>query len=486
MTAKAGTQRRLTGTTFTVATGTICLLVGALLASGQHATGQLGMALLVLVVGAAAVLLHPRVIYGALAVVLGAVPFAIVPGFGQPMLLVLAFATWCALLTHPIAETRTNWLEISVGLLVVTSVVSLVVTAHDIRDVIEFVKWILATSMVFALLRLDRDELRRFGRLFVFAAWAAAVFALGIFFLDKAANSLNYLSVIGYGRTGAVGTHLRFYSVEDTVAIRLSGTYVDPNAAGIFMLVAIALSVALLRGWQRWMVSPVLIGALIISLSRAAIASFLVAVLLLLLFQRMSTGKRLAILSATIVGSAASMAVPAIYKRFMTSFSSSDKGSMDRAAGYGEYFYYMKGGWWFGLGWGRPEFIQDDLAYKTNHVANSPLLTIYRGGIFTGIAFLLVMIVGAVYAYRNAREGPWESGAIGAIFTGFALVGLQLDFPVVTLASITMVWSVLIAFLAANPIPTAASSPGAASGSGEPRQLDQCRTSPGRGGVRIV
>jgi hypothetical protein len=469
-----------------IATGVVCLVAGALLGSGGHAGGRLGMALLVLIAGTAAILLHPRFIYSALAVVLGALPFGILPGFGQPLLLVLAFAVWCALLTHPIAETRTNWLELAVGLLVVTSVVSLVMTAHGIRDGIEFIKWILATSMVFALLRLDRDELRRFGRLFVFSAWAAAVFALGVFFLDKAANSLNYLSIIGYGRTGAVGTHLRFYTVEDTVAIRLTGTYVDPNAAGIFMLVAVALSVPLLRGWQRAMVTPVLVAALIISLSRAAIFSFLVAVLLFLLFQRQSTGKRLAIFAATIVGSAAAMAVPAIYKRIMTSFSLADKGSTDRAAGYAEYFYYMKGGWWFGLGWGRPEFIQDDLAYKTNHVANSPLLTVYRGGIFTGIAFLLVMIVGAVYAYRQARRGPWESGAIGAIFTGFALVGLQLDFPVVTLPPLTMVWSVLIAFLAAGPISPAEPFPDAESGSDEVSRSNHVLASPRGGGAAVV
>jgi hypothetical protein len=157
------------------------------------------------------------------------------------------------------------------------------------------------------------------------------------------------------------------------------------------------------------------------------------------------------------------MTVPAIYRRIATSFGSQDRGAIDRAAGYESYVYSMKGGWWFGLGWGRPEFTDEVLGTKTNYIANSPLLSIYRGGIFVGIAFVLVLVAGLVLAYRNSRESPWESGVIGAIFVGFALVGLQLDFPVVTIAPLTMVWAVLIAFLSANPVLREESAPQLAS-----------------------
>jgi polysaccharide biosynthesis protein PslJ len=436
-----------------VATTALVVVAAAFLSgSGNRLGQQLGIAIVMLAVGGATVLLHPTWIYRSLAFVLGAAPWAIVPGFGQPVIQVLAFAVWCAILTHPIAETRTTWLELAVGLMVVTSLVSLIMTAVGVRDITEFIKWFMSTSMVFALLRLDRRELRTFGKVFVYGAFLGAVFALGIFFLDKAATTLDRLSIIGYGRTGIVGTHLRFYTVEDSIIIRLTGTYVDPNAAGIFMLVALAVAVALLRGWQRLIVAPVILVALIICLSRGAIFSVLSGMIFYLIFQRISTGRRLAMLASTIVVCAAAMTVPPIYARLMSSFGASDRGSRDRAAGYAYYFESMRGGWWFGHGWGLPEFTNDVVGWKTNYIANSPLLSIYRGGIFVGIAFVVVLIAGTVRAYRNARKQPWESGVIGALFVGFALVGLQLDFPVVTLASLTMAWSVLIVFLCANPI----------------------------------
>jgi hypothetical protein len=443
---------RATSLSIVIATTLACLVVGALFGSGGGVSGQLGIALLVLIAGSAGVLLHPTWVYRALAVVLGAVPVSVVPGSGTPLVLLLAVAVWFALVTHPIAETRTSWLEIAVAGLVITSLVSLIVTAQGFRDYAEFVKWLVATSLVFALLRLDRRELRVFGKIFVWSLWVGALFAIAVFFLDKAGNSMNYLSPLGYGRTGVIGTHLRGYTLDDVFVVRLSGTYSDPNAAGIFMLVGFAISVALLRGWPRLITSSVLCFALLISLSRSAIFSVVVAVILLLLFQRMSTGHRLAIFTASALLSTASMMVPAIYGRIVTSFGSQDKGSQDRVAAIDSYLDSMKGGWWFGLGWGRPEFTDETVGVKTNYVANSPLLSIYRGGIFVGIAFVLILVAGAVLAHQNARKSPWESGVIGAVFVGFAIVGLQLDFPVVTIPPTTMAWSVLIAFLSANPI----------------------------------
>ena len=177
------------------------------------------------------------------------------------------------------------------------------------------------------------------------------------------------------------------------------------------------------------------------------------AIVWFVLFQCMSAGRRLAIIITPIIGGAASLMVPAVYNRFVNSFSERDIGSMDRLEALSKFPHEMSGNWWFGLGWGRPEFIDDVAAYKTNVVANSPLLTLYRGGIFPAIAFLLVLLAGTFLAYRRARDKPWESGFIGAVFVGFSLVGLQLDYPVVTIAPATMAWSVLIAFLAGKPEP---------------------------------
>ncbi|MDY6811323.1 MAG: O-antigen ligase family protein [Actinomycetota bacterium] len=418
-----------------------------------------GFALLFLVVGVAVTVLNPRVIYASMAFALGAIPFGVLPGAGQPIIFLLAVAVWGAVLTHPIAQTRTSPLEFTVFALVVASLISVVVTADGAAHLIEFAKWLLATSLVFALLRLDYRDLRLFGVAFVHGVGAAAAFALGVFFLDKAGTTLNHLAIIGYGRTGTIGTHLRFYVMDNSTVVRLTGTYVDPNAAGIFLLVGLALAVAMLRGWHRLVLGGVIVSALIITLSRSAIFTVVVAFVLLLLFQKMSLDKKAAALAASIVTAAGLMTVPAVYSRIFDSFSSSDKGTADRADALANYGDAMTGHWWFGRGWGIPEFTDEVVGYQTNYVANSPLLAIYRGGLFVGAAFLAVLVVGAVLAYRRSRCEPWENGVIGAAFVGFALVGLQLDFPVVTHAPLTMVFSVFIVFLIANPIDPVPPSP---------------------------
>jgi polysaccharide biosynthesis protein PslJ len=413
--------------------------------------GQLaGFCLFWLIIGFAVVILEPRWIYAASAFVLGAVPFAVIPGVGQPVVLVLAIMVWGAVLTHPVAETRTSPVELAVGVLVLASLESLAATADGPAHYIQFIKWLVATSLVFALLRLDRRDLRMFGVVFSYAVGLGAAFALGMFFLDKAGTSMGYLSFLGYGRTGTIGTHLRFYVVENSTVVRLTGTYVDPNAAGIFLFVGLALALSMLRGWSRLIVAAVIGCALVVTLSRSAIFSGVVAVLIFVLFQRMATGKRLFVVAAAIVGAAAMLSVPAVYNRIFNSFSASDKGTNDRADALSNYLDAMTGHWWFGRGWGVPEFTDEVVGYNTNYVANSPLLTVYRGGIFAGIAFLLVLIAGVVVAHRHMRKQPWESGVVGAAFIGFVLVALQLDFPVVTHAPMTMTFSVLLVFLVAN------------------------------------
>lgn len=426
------------------------VVIPALAASASPKGFLAGQALLMLIVGFSVLLLKPQWIYAAYAFVLGAIPFALVPGAGQPMVLVLAVMVWGALLTHPIAETRTNPLEVAVALLVVTSLAAMAVTATGMDYYVEFVKWLVATSLVFALFRLDRRDLRLFGLAYSYGVGLAAAFALAMFFLDKAGSMMNHLTFLGYGRTGTIGTHLRFYIVENTTVVRLTGTYVDPNAAGIFLFVGLAMSLSLLRGWQRFIIAGLIAAAIVSTLSRSAIFSTVVAVVVFLLFQKMSTGMRLSIIATGIVGAFGALSVRTVHDRIFRSFSSTDKGSSDRAEALSNFIPSMHGNWLFGRGWGAPEFTDEIVGYQTNYVANSPLLTIYRGGIFTGLAFILVLVIGVVVAHRNMRKSPWESGVIGAAFIGFVLVALQLDFPIVTHAPMTMVFSVFLVFLVAN------------------------------------
>jgi hypothetical protein len=433
------TRRRLAPPVLIGGAALMVVMITFMVGSGSDVAEKLGIAALAAVIGLYVAVVHPSWIYRSLAVVLGAVPLATVPGFGQPVVLVLAAAMWCAVLVHPIADTRTSPLELSIGVLVLTSLCALAVTLSATRDVTEFIKWLVATSMVFALLRLDRDELRAFGRFFVYGSFAGALFGLFAFFFDDTGALVGRLAVIGISRMG------------DTGGIpRLTGTYVEPNAAGIFLMIALAMAVALFRGSQRLVIAGVILAALICTLSRSAIFSVIVAVIFLLIFQFMSIGRRMAISTTLAVACAAGMVVPLIYNRITGTFK--DRGSLDRAQSLTEFTNNMSGSWWFGKGWGLPEFITGAAAFRSNHVANSPLLSIYRGGVFVGAAFIVVLVLGMVVAYRNVYRSPWESAVIGAVFVGFTLVGLQLDFPVVTHAPVTMAWSVLIVFMIANPV----------------------------------
>jgi polysaccharide biosynthesis protein PslJ len=441
------TRNRLVSLAVLGAAGMILVVVSVLVGSGGHRAGQLGVGILVAVGGFAVVLLHPGWIYRSLAFVLGAVPVATIPGLGTPIVLVLAIAVWLAVLTHPIVETRTYPIELSIVVLIITSLASLVMTATAIRDITEFLKWVIATSMVFALLRLDRNELRAFGRTFAFGACAGAAFSLALLFIDKSGAVSQKLAVIGIQHLpDGAGLH------------RLTGTYVEPNSAGIFLMIALAVGIALLRGWQRFLVAPIILAGLVCTLSRSAMLSVVAAAVFLLIFQPMPARIR-ALASATLIGGGVAIfSLPVIHARFTSTFK--DRGSLDRAASLADYVHNMTGSWWFGKGWGLPEIVSDAAAFRVNHVANSPLLSIYRGGIFVGLAFVLVLVIGVVIAYRNAYKRPWESGVIGAQFVGFTAVGMQLDFPIVTHSPVTMVWSVLIAFLAANPVGARITAPG--------------------------
>jgi hypothetical protein len=124
-----------------------------------------------------------------------------------------------------------------------------------------------------------------------------------------------------------------------------------------------------------------------------------------------------------------------------------DAGSSARGDALAEFPGHMQGHWLFGLGWGRPEFVDPATAFEVNFVANSPLLTVYRGGIFTGLAFTAILVAGAVVGYRMLRSGRWELGFYGGTFIGFSVVALQLDFPVVSNPSTTTAFSVMLAFV---------------------------------------
>ena len=426
--------------------------LAGLLAGMPDPRGALAaVAVPILAAAVVVVVFAPRIIYGTTAFMLGAAPVMVVPGVPLPFVLAMVFAVWGTVWFHGPARNRVSGTEIAVAALIVASTAGLVMTADGPEHILEYVKWVLATSLVFALIRLPRPDLRLFGRTFVYGGATGTALALALLAFDKSGTFLNKLSPIGYGNTGTIGTHLRFYESSMGSVVRLTGTYVDPNIAGIIIFVAAIAAIAMFRGAPRLLLASILLAGLVMTLSRAAIFSFVLAVVVLAAFGAMSPRLRAAIAGGAVTAAVAAAGVPSIAERIFSSFSSDDKGSADRSAAIADYTSTMTGRWWFGHGFGAPEFTDEVIGFHTNYVANSPLLTIYRGGLLAGAAFVAILVVGAVTAYRALRRPPWEAGVIGAGFIGFAVVALQLDFPVVTNPPVTMAFSVLVALLITDP-----------------------------------
>ena len=140
------------------------------------------------------------------------------------------------------------------------------------------------------------------------------------------------------------------------------------------------------------------------------------------------------------------MTVPAVRSRLLNSFGREDVGSSARLEALRAFPDVMSGHWIFGLGWGRREYFDPATTFDVNFVANSPLLTVYRGGIVVGIAFVAVLVTGCVLSAYTMRGQDWRYGLVGAAFISFSVVAAQVDYPVVTIPAITTVFSILLAF----------------------------------------
>ncbi|MFI8565493.1 O-antigen ligase domain-containing protein [Rhodococcus sp. NPDC078407] len=402
-------------------------------------------ALVALTVGAYIGLRHPLYLTRVLAFSLGALPFGYVPGIHAPLIFALGIAVIFATVIHRTAVSRITWPEMPMIALLVLSALSLFATSGALVDYVEFGQWVVSTLVVVCLLRMQRDELALFGRIYVYAASAAAAFAVLIFVADPAGKLIRYLSIFGYG---SEEESTRFvYSPTGATTVRLAGTYIDPNAAGIGFVLALMLCVLLLRGYLRTVLAALLFLSIVMTLSRAALFSVVFGVLLMLAFQQLRTRERLAIVGAFAAAFVGALAVPSVRNRVFSSFGSGDAGSSARGDALVEFPGHMQGHWMFGLGWGRAEFKDPTVAFEVNYVANTPLLTIYRGGLVAGIAFVAILVVIAVVGYTLLRSRHWEYGFYGGGMIGFAVVALQLDFPVVTIPATTMAFSVMYAFL---------------------------------------
>jgi polysaccharide biosynthesis protein PslJ len=398
-----------------------------------------------LIVGAYIGLRHPLWLYSGMAVAIGFMPFGYFPGVHVPLYLPFAAGAVLAAAVHPSGRKGLSPMEVTVLALVATSGVAMFANAKNLVDYGEYIKWSIATLVIIALLKLSPENMAKIGRFYVYAATANALFGIIFVTVDRNQRLMKIFNPFGYGR--AETTRFVFSNEGQTKQVRLGGLWVDPNAAGIGLVVAFALAVVLLSGHARIIVGLILAAAIALSLSRAALFSVVVGIVLVFLFHSMRSRDRQLMLGLIGLAATAALLTPQVRNRLLMSFGSDDTGSSARMDALRAWPGQMQGHWIFGLGWGRREFKDGVYAFQLNFVANGPLITIYRAGVIVGALFILMVLIGCYLSYRAIRSDSFGEALYGGCFIGFSVVALQLDHPIVTTPQSTVAFSFFLAYL---------------------------------------
>jgi len=445
-----------TATPFPWVTLGICILLTVIplvvFLPGDAPTREIVLAIAAAAIAGYAASVHPLSIFCAFAAVLGFIPYVHVPGTSVPLLLVLAVGLWVALAFLPGVSFRPGVTELWVLVLAATALLSVVATSLSGTSLKELAAWVAATAIVVPVRFLPAAARTTTARIFVLSAAAASVLGIVLVRIDPQGVLLARLTVAGYkeGRTNVQ----RVGGSED-VATRLTGTFVEPNIAGLILVAAVVLAVAYFRGPVRVVLVAVIGAGLLLTLSRAAIATAVVAGVLLVL--RTPGRRRIPIIMAGLVAALGSLALPNVQDRLRDSFGPSDTGTIARDLALKEFPQVMQGHWLWGLGWDRDEFRLASVGRVINYVANGPLVTIYRGGVVLGLLVAVVLVVLVVRSWFAARR-TFEVAVLCCGVIGIALVAFQLDFPIVIQAPATAVFSMLIGL---SLTPQAPDPPGA-------------------------
>jgi hypothetical protein len=410
----------------------------AVFLGGDLVTRQIVLAAAAMAIAAYATLVHPLSIFHAAALVLGFVPYLDVPGTNVPVLLILAVGVWVALMVLPGTDVRPGWCEFWLFVVAGTAMLSVVATGLTLTSFTEYAAWLAATAIVVPVRFLPHDARRAMVRSFVLAAAAAAVVGLVLLRLDPYGVFLRRLAFVGYSPTGI---NLQQVGGSATITNRLTGTFVEPNIAGLVLAAAVLLALAYFRGPLRVALVVVIGTGLLLTLSRSAIATVVVAGFLLAL---RLPGRRLIAVAAVLAASFASLAIPQVRTRLLDSFGPSDTGTLLRDLALQQFPRAMDGNWWWGLGWAREEFRNPALGRVINFVANGPLMTMYRGGVVLAAVVILVLVLLVVRSWIVAGRSFEDAVACCSVIA-FVLVALQLDFPIIIQAPATFVFSFLIA-----------------------------------------
>jgi hypothetical protein len=412
----------------TVATVLVLLVGHAVVQMAALAAICLGLVVYIAVV-------HPRAPLLAFGAVLGAAPYMHVPGTELPAMLALCAWTWLVYLLLPETELRWGWPELAVAAVAVAVALSVVATGMSTRALIEATAWLVATSLVVPLCRMPGRLRASLCRAFASSAVVGSV--IGFAVIVGAPGWLwRVLSPLGYDPA----RNVRQISNE-ALTERLTGTYLEPNVAGLILLVAVIVAVIHLRGRWRVVAVSIISLALLLTLSRAAIGAAAVGGLVVVV---RTPQYRTQLVALGAGAGAVALLIPRVRDRLLGSFGSDDVGFSDRIAALRAFPDHVNGHWWWGLGWNRPEFRDAGAAAATNFVANGPLLTVYRGGIILGTLVTLVVVILLIRAWTVAGHS-FAAALLAGGLIGIGLVAFQLDFPIVNQAPATAVASLLIA-----------------------------------------
>ena len=381
---------------------------------------------------------HPRALFCVFALVLAMVPYADVPGSRIPVLLVLCVGIWVALMFLPDVGFRPGWIELLLFAWAGVAALSVVANGVSLEAFEEYAAWLAATAVVVPIRFLPPDARTPFLRSYVIGVALAAAAGIALLVLDPRGAFLARLSFLGYDPVG--GNAQRVLGDEEN-ALRLTGTFVEPNIAGLVLAVGLLLAIASFRGAWRVVLVAVIGAALLLTLSRSALAT--VAVALVVLALASGRRQRLAVLAAGVLVLVGAFAIPTVRERLFNSFGPNDTGTQARWLAFQEFPSTMEGNWWWGLGWAREEFRDFGVGVTVNYIANAPLLTYYRGGVLVGTLGVLLLVAVLVWAFASLRRS-FHHAVLASGLVGFCLVALQLDFPVVTQAPATAAFSLLL------------------------------------------
>jgi hypothetical protein len=333
----------------------------------------------------------------------------------------------------------------------------MVVTFSAPVNITDFTKWAVATGFMFALLALPNDQLRGIGKAFVYSCTFSAVWGMAAVALGSTKYIVKPFEIIGYyavdkfyitGGTLAQPRTDRFEVGQDSETFqRLGGLWVDPNAAGIGLVIGMAVAAILFTGWQRATLMTILSVAIVLTLSRSALASVLVGTALVFIFHNMRSRDRQVMIGTLFVAAAAAFSIPAVRKRLMGSLGSNDAGASDRLAAIREFPMRLGDHWIFGRGWSLREFKDGPYAFTENFVSNAPLIAVHRGGLIAGLSFVAVIIIGCVVAAKLIRTDSLPHAFYGGVFIAFSTITLNLDHPVVVIAQMTFMYTFFLVFL---------------------------------------